>query len=60
MNQRSEIMTEFLVLKNDSKYEKLSEFCLDLILFYAENKLEIKLSFNDYFYIEFNKLLGFK
>ncbi len=112
MNQRSEVMTEFLNLKNElnesnkfanqqtllvfeieeeisgrqvlfaklsvdqrvrlcskdvsslwtveSKYEKISQFSLDVLLFYEEHKIEIKLSFNDYFFIEFNKLLGFK
>ncbi len=114
MNQRSEIMNEYLVLKNDlnrsnkftdqqtrlvfdielessghqvlfaklsfnqkfriceqpygqkwavakvSKYLALSDFILKLIISYDDQKLSIKYTFNEFFYREFNILLGFK
>jgi hypothetical protein len=114
MNQRSEVMAEFLVLKNElnesnkfanqqtqlvfeivteasgrqvlfaklsvdqkirmhqkqtgqgwlvadeNKYLNLAEYILGLLKIYDDQKQNIKLLFNDYFYSEFNKLLGFK
>lgn len=114
MNQRSEIMNELLVLKNElnesnkfanqqtqlvfeieeeasgrqvlfaklsgdqkvricdqpsvrkwavakeSKYQILGDFILKLIIVYDDKKHLIQCTFNEFFYIEFNQLLGFK
>ena len=36
------------------------DFSIKVLNFYDVNKFQLKISFNEYFYIEFNKLLGFK
>ncbi len=43
-----------------SKYEKLSEFLEPIILDYEKNKIEYKVTLNEYIEIQLSKLLGFK
>lgn len=45
---------------DENKYLNLAEYVLGLLKIYDDQKHLIKLTFNDYFYAEFNKLLGFK
>ena len=44
----------------NNKYAFLSKFILKLIIRYDDQRHLIKCTFNEFFYVEFNKLLGFK
>lgn len=48
------------LISNENKYLNLAEYMLVLLNIYDDQKHNIKLTFNDYFYLKFNQLLGFK
>ncbi len=48
------------IISSENKYLNLSIYILDLLKIHGEQKQNIKLTFNDYFYLKFNELLGFE